>query len=196
MFALSPANLTTLNTSIDLGPHGTIALIGMDDIVRARFTREDPNGLAGIGQQVGHPWAAAIPANGEGTFVKESVIDHITRFFSYRRVGDYPLVVTVGSDLREALAASREQARVIAAVAGLATFLLAGLAAYLIREIRQRTSHEIALADERDKLQAASDRLRADSTSQGGGTEAPGDTSDLARRRRQHFRGVRHLRSR
>ncbi|HEY1886963.1 MAG TPA: PAS-domain containing protein, partial [Roseiarcus sp.] len=162
MFALSPANLTTLNTSIDLGPHGTIALIGMDDMVRARFTREDPNGLAGIGQQVGHPWAATIPPNGEGTFVKESVIDHITRLFSYRRVGNYPLVVTVGSDLAEALASSREHARVIAAITGLATFLLAGLAAYLIREIRHRTSHEIALADERDKLQAASDRLEAD----------------------------------
>ena len=125
VFALSPANLTTLNRSIDLGPHGSIALIGLDDIVRARFTREDPNGLAGIGQRVGHPWAAAIPANGEGTFIKESVIDHITRFFSYRRVGDYPLVVTVGSDLREALASSREHARVIAAIAGLATILLA-----------------------------------------------------------------------
>ena len=95
-------------------------------------------------------------------FIKESVFDHITRLFSYRRVGDYPLVVTVGSDLAEALAASREHARVIAAIAGLATILLAGLAAYLIREISQRTSHEIALADERDKLQAASDHLKAD----------------------------------
>ncbi len=128
----------------------------------SRFTREDPHGLAGIGQRVGHPWAAAIPANGEGTFIKESVIDHITRLFSYRRVGDYPLVVTVGSDVAKALAASREHARVIAAIAGLATILLTGLAVYLIREIRQRTSHEIALADERDKLQAASDCLKAD----------------------------------
>jgi PAS domain S-box-containing protein len=161
-FALSPGNLTTLNPSIDLGPRGSIALIGLDDIVRARFTREDPNGLAGIGQRVGHPWAAAIPANGEGTFIKESVIDHITRLFSYRRVGDYPLVVTVGSDLAEALASSREHARAIAAITGLATFLLAGLAAYLIREIHHRTSQEIALAGERDKLQAASDRLKTD----------------------------------
>jgi signal transduction histidine kinase len=162
VFALYPANLTTLNTSIDLGQHGSIALIGLDDIVRARFTRENPNGLAGIGQRVGHPWTAAIAVNGEGTFTKESVIDHITRLFSYRRVGNYPLVVTVGSDLAEALASSREHARVIAAITGLATFLLAGLAAYLIREIRHRTSHEMALADERDKLRAASDRLKAD----------------------------------
>ena len=161
-FALSPGNLTTLDASIDLGPRGSISLVGLDDIVRARFTREDPHGLAGIGQLVEHPWTGAIPANGEGTFIKESVIDHITRLFSYRRVGNYPLVVTVGSDLAEALASSREHARVIAAITGLATFLLAGLAAYLIREIRHRTSHEIALADERDKLQAASDRLKAD----------------------------------
>src|SRR5260370_347588 len=43
VFALSPANLTTLNTSIDLGPRGSIALIGLGDIVRARFAREDPH---------------------------------------------------------------------------------------------------------------------------------------------------------
>src|ERR1700757_3048851 len=99
MFALSPANLTTLNTSIDLGPRGSITLLGLDDIVRARFTRENPDGLAGIGRLVEHPWTAALPGNGEGAFIKESVFDHFTRLFSYRRVGEYPLVVTVGLDL-------------------------------------------------------------------------------------------------
>jgi signal transduction histidine kinase len=162
MFALSPANLTTLNTSVDLGPRGSLTLVGLDDIIRARFTRETPHGLAGIGQLVEHPWTSAIPVNGEGSFIKESIFDHVTRLFSYRRVGDYPLVVTVGLDLNEALAASREHAKMIAAIAGLATILLAGLVAYFIREIRYRTSHEIALADERDKLQAASDGLKAD----------------------------------
>jgi signal transduction histidine kinase len=162
MFALSPASLTTLNTSIDLGPRGSLALIGLDDIVRARFTRENPNGLAGIGQRLEYPWASRIPANGEGSFIKESVFDHVMRFFSYHRIGGYPLVVTVGSDLAEALASSQEYATVMVAIAGLATFLLGGLGAYLIREIRQRTSHEIALSDERDKLQAASDDLKAD----------------------------------
>jgi signal transduction histidine kinase len=162
MFALSPANLTTLNASIDLGPRGSISLIGLDDVIRARFTRDDPRGLAGVGQRVEHPWTASIPANGEGAFIKESVIDHVTRLFAYRRVAGYPLVVTVGLDLDEALMASGQYARVIVAIAGLATILMAGLAAYLIHEIGDRTSHEIALAEERDKLQAASDRLNAD----------------------------------
>jgi signal transduction histidine kinase len=162
MFALAPANLTTLNTAIDLGPRGSMSLVGLDDIIRARFTRDDTQGLAGIGQRVEHPWTSSIPADGEGAFIKESVIDHVTRLFSYRRVADYPLVVTVGLDLDEALVASREHARAIVAIAGLATILLVGLAAYLIREIRHSASHETALADERDKLRAAGERLAGD----------------------------------
>jgi PAS domain S-box-containing protein len=161
-FALSPAHLTTLNTSIDLGARGSIALVGLDDIVRARFTRQDPRGLTGIGQLVEHPWTAAIPANSEGTFINESVTDHITRLFSYRRVGDYPLVIMVGLDLNDALAGSRAHAMMIAAIAGLATILLTGLSVYLIREIGHRTTREIELADERSKLQAANQRLEED----------------------------------
>src|ERR1700737_2116726 len=61
-FALSPGNLNTLNASIDLGPRGSISLVGLDDIVGARFTREAPHGRAGIGQLVENPWPAAFPA--------------------------------------------------------------------------------------------------------------------------------------
>ena len=39
-------------------------------------------------------------------------------------------------------------------MAGLATILLAGLAGFLIREISRRTAQEIALAEERSRLQA------------------------------------------
>jgi signal transduction histidine kinase len=162
MFALAPASLTTLNTSIDLGPRGSMSLIGLDDAIRARFTRENPQGLAGIGQLVEHPWSSSLPPNGEGYFIKESIFDHLTRLFSYRRVGDYPLVATVGLDLDEALAEALHDTMMFAAIAGLATILLAGLAAYLIREIGRRTAREIELADERSKLQAANQHLQDD----------------------------------
>jgi len=42
---------------------------------------------------------------------------------------------------------------IIAAMAGLAMILLAGLAGFLIREIRRRTAQEMALAEERSRLQ-------------------------------------------
>jgi signal transduction histidine kinase len=163
MFAISPAYLTSLHRSIDLGPRGSIALIGLDNIIRARFTREHLNGLDGIGNSVeGGPWPAAFAANAEGSFTRNSVTDQISRLYSYRRVTNHPLVVAVGRDLDDALAASRAHAVTAAAIAAVATLLLAGLAGYLVREISRRTARELELADERAKLQNANQLLEAD----------------------------------
>src|SRR5207302_7019396 len=108
MFALAPANLTALHTQIDLGVHGTLTLVGLDQVIRARFTAENPDGLSSIGQTIrSHVVPSSVPANGGGSFVKASAIDNFARVFSYRRVADYPLLVIVGLDLAEALAASR-----------------------------------------------------------------------------------------
>ena len=154
MFALAPANLTASLTQIDLGVHGTLTLVGLDNVIRARFTAESPDGLSSIGQAIpSDAVPSTVPANGAGTFVKASAIDNIARIFSYRRVADYPLLVFVGLDLGEALGASRTHAMIIAAMAGLATILLAGLAGFLIREIRRGTAQEMALAEERSRLQ-------------------------------------------
>jgi signal transduction histidine kinase len=162
-FSLPPANLTTLNRSIDLGARGSLALIGLDKVIRARFTREQPDGLAGIGNSVaGGPWPTSIAANSGGSFVRVGVSDQIPRLYSYRRVGDYPLVVVVGLDLDEALSSSHAHAVTIAAVAAGATLLLAGLAAYLIREIRRGATREDELAEERTKLEEANHRLLED----------------------------------
>jgi hypothetical protein len=133
MFAVSPAYLTTLHRSIDLGPRGLIALIGLDNVIRARFTREHPDGLAGVGNIVSN--GPNLAATTESSSIGESVTDHVMRLYSIRRVADYPLVVAVGLDLDEALATPRTYSITVAAIAGLATLLLAGLAGYLVREI-------------------------------------------------------------
>src|SRR5712691_4676115 len=52
VFALSPAHLTNLHKSTDLGPRGVISLAGLDNILRARFTRDHPDGLSGVGQSI------------------------------------------------------------------------------------------------------------------------------------------------
>jgi PAS domain-containing protein len=111
--------------------------------------------LSSIGQTIANdvfPWA--VPANGEGSLVKASAIDNIARVFSYHRVAEFPLLVFVGLDLAEALGASRTHATIVAAMAGLVTLLLAGLASLLIHEIGRRTAQQIALAEEQSRLQA------------------------------------------
>jgi signal transduction histidine kinase len=160
VFMIDPGSLTRLHKLIDLAPHDVITLEGLDNIIRARFTRDSPDGMKGIGTSIaGGPRPSIIPENGEGSHVRAGVVDGVRRLFSYRRIGAYPLVVTVGLDLETALAVSRAGAVMIISMAGLATVLLAALAFYLIRQNGRRAAHEIELADERGKLRATNAEL-------------------------------------
>ena len=133
---ISPGALTTLPKTIDLGPHGVMTLTGLDAIVRARFSVDSPDGTKDIGKSIaGGTRPDDIGENTEGRYVRASVIDGIPRVFAYGRVGSYPLVVTVGLELDRELAAWRSSAATIVAMALVATFLLIGLAAYLIRQV-------------------------------------------------------------
>jgi diguanylate cyclase (GGDEF)-like protein len=135
IFSLSPASLTKFNTSVDLGPHGVMVLAGFDNIVRARFTREHPDGLDGVGEPLaGDARPQTADPNAQGFYIQPSTIDHVARLFSYRGVGEYPVFAMVGLDLDWLLAAWRSLTAVIVAMALCATVLLTGLAVYLIRQ--------------------------------------------------------------
>ena len=94
---ISPAALTTLHKTIDLGRHGVMTLSGLDDVLRARFSADSPDGTVGIGRSVGGgPRPVGISEEAEGWFMRASMLDGITRLYTYGRVGKFPLVVTVG----------------------------------------------------------------------------------------------------
>ncbi len=162
VFSIPPAELTTLYKLVHLGPQGLINLSGLDNIVRARFSREHPDGLDGVGESIaGDPRPSAVPEGGTGSYIRASVIDHVKRVFSYRRLVKYPLVVTVGLDYKNALVPSRHHARTIISLAAAATLLLGGLAIFLMREISRRVAHEIKLIDEHTKLRESTERAKA-----------------------------------
>ena len=160
VFMIGPGSLASLHQSMDLGPHDVVTLTGLDDVIRARFSRDSPDGIDGTGMSIaGGARPAVTPENAQGSYTRTSVVDGIPRLFSYRLVGTYPLVVTVGLDLDAALAAPRRYAVIMATMVGIATILLFGLAAYLVREVSIRAAHEIELAEERNKLRAANVEL-------------------------------------
>ena len=143
---VSPSALTALHKSIDLGSKGVMTLSGTDNLIRARFGADSPDGTKGIGvSMAGGARPVVIGDGAEGSFTRPGKIDGITRLFVYGRVGSYPLIVTVGLDLNRELAASRSYAVTMIVIALGATLLLTVLATYLIREIRRRAAHEIAL---------------------------------------------------
>jgi hypothetical protein len=146
---ISPSRLTTLHKSIHLGSQGVMALSGLDNVIRARFAADSPDGTKGIGNSIaGGPRPAVIEENSQDWFMRISVIDGINRLYTYGRVGSYPLVVTVGLALDHELAAWHSMAATIVAMALAATLLLTGFAVYLIRRIfyDMRAAHATTLA--------------------------------------------------
>jgi signal transduction histidine kinase len=151
---LAPGFLTHLYQKVDLGERGTLALVGLDNVVRARFSRASPEGLDGIGQSVaGGPRPSDFDADAEGFYIRESVVDHVTRVYTYRRVPHYPLVVTIGQDFHDVFASSNENTTIIISLSAAATVLLFCLALYFIRESRYRARRDQELAAEHAKLE-------------------------------------------
>jgi PAS domain S-box-containing protein len=100
--------------------------------------------------------------NSENFFLGRSVVDQVLRLYDNRRVAAYPLAVSVGLELNGALATSRSDAVMIAAITSLATLLLIGLSVYLIYEIRWRAAHANVLAAQQRQLETVNRALEAD----------------------------------
>ncbi len=160
VFLVSPAKLTMLSQSINLGESGMISLVGMDSIIRVRFSKQSPEGLDGIGQSIARGRGLGFdPENSQGSYIARGTVDHITRLFSYRQVATYPMVVIVGLGYDEGLASWWIQAETLSALGAAGTLLLGGLALYLMREIGLRALRDLELADEHRRLQAANIEL-------------------------------------
>ena len=172
VFLIPPGSLTDLNKSMDLRAHDVIVLTGLDDVIRARFASDSPDGTVGIGQSIaGGPRPSDFPERGEGFYVRPGIVDGLPRIYSYRRVGAYPLVVSVGLDMGPVLAVPNSDALRMLVMAAGATVLLAGLVTYLIREMGVVARHEKALSEERKRLEdnnveLVASRERADAVSQ------------------------------
>jgi PAS domain S-box-containing protein len=156
LLSLPPGHLTGLAKSIDLGPLGVIVLTGLDNVILARFTAQSPDGLQGIGRSIaGGTRPASFPEGAEGYYVRDGAVDGVRRILHYRRIDPYRLVVTVGLDLDQALAASTTQTWILVSLAGVATLILAILAGCLVREIGKRAAGEIEIANQQTLLQDA-----------------------------------------
>jgi signal transduction histidine kinase len=155
VFSLAPGQLTTLHKSIDLGPRGMMALIGTtDQVIRARFAAGSEGGEVGAGEQV-PPAPATFDENAPvGWFIRDAVVDHVTRLFSLRTIPGFPLRVVVGFDMSEVLAPAARHALMIEITGVIATLMLIGLMALLTVEIRRRNEREVVLRQEQARLAA------------------------------------------
>jgi diguanylate cyclase (GGDEF)-like protein len=122
-----------------LGDHGTITLLRTDGTVLMR----QPFHAADIGRTLagGH----SFPRLGQsdyGTYVDVAVIDHIQRLYSFRRIGNYPLIVVAGLATEDIYAGWRKRAMSIGTVTAVLDVLILLLSLMFARQLRRRLAME------------------------------------------------------
>lgn len=149
--SLDPNILSRLYNSIDIGKSGAITLFGLDGVVRAR-SGMTPDVLG----RTLNTQAITQALNGvmAGSYENESVIDGVARLVSFRKLTDYPLIVTVALGKDEVLAEYERSKtlmwRIVLAI-DLLLILIMGLG----------TLEKYRLDETRDLLRVARDRAEA-----------------------------------
>ncbi|MEO8674463.1 MAG: diguanylate cyclase [Casimicrobiaceae bacterium] len=142
LLSLSPEQITEFYDESDLHAYGSLGLVGLDGTVRARrvgsesTTVDDGSGA----------WVVARAAlNPKGFFEATSAADGVARFVAYRRLPEYPFVVTTAQARDEALAGfHRNRATRLALAVAATAAILAFFAVVTVLAIRlQRHRREL-----------------------------------------------------
>jgi diguanylate cyclase (GGDEF)-like protein/PAS domain S-box-containing protein len=156
LLSVTPDYFTQFYSESDLGSLGRLGLVGLDGVYRARR-------VGSVTTSTGDGSAAALVARAEATPVGlyESTDggDGVARIVAYRKLRDYPVIVTVAAARSEALAgfvASRNKYLVIAALA--TAVILVFFSAVTVLAIRLQR-HRRSLKRERQFLESILDNL-------------------------------------
>ena len=107
VISVDPFYFSDFYSGVDLGAGGVVTLVGLDGIVRARRAGDDK----AVGQDVSmSPLLKKIADKKPGGSLRfTSISDGKPRFYSYRVLAEYPLLVAVGVQDDAALADYRER---------------------------------------------------------------------------------------
>lgn len=129
--------------AVNLGSKGTISLLRDDGVLLIQNSQDD--------NRIGADWSQApimvhLKAAPSGTFWSERSRDGVPRFFSYKRVGHLPLVVSVGLSQAGVMTPWWDKVAFLC----LSYLIMAGsiltLVAMFVRELRRRQTAERAQA--------------------------------------------------
>lgn len=159
--SMDPQHFIGLYDDIDVGKHGTIALVGNDGAVRASHGNlgDAPGGAGAVA-----PVLAAVLAHGRGTLSVNNALDGRTRIHGYERLARYPLHVSVGIDFDDGMAAhDANRARALLLATLISSLILLFCAASIVLVGRLIDSRAQAIAANRAKsrfLSSMSHQLR------------------------------------
>ncbi len=143
-----PESFTRYFHSLEAGADHSAALYGTEDhLLRARIPEPNPDKWA---TPPATPLWAALSQAPSGTYETASAFDGIRRIFTYRQVGDLPLVMVVGfsaGDLKDRVVARIGWLWPVAGIIVLFFLALTGLAASVLRAQERLATANAALRD-------------------------------------------------
>jgi two-component system, LuxR family, sensor kinase FixL len=149
---ISPSRFTDFTKGADFRPTDLISVIGFDGITRARRTGD----VVSFGEDLrGKLVMSKQRANPNGTYLGPSGLDGQVRYFSHRRLKDYPLFVTSGVALSAILAPAEKRAFAYFAGAAVPTLMTLAFAGLLIVHMDRRQKQADAINDANRRLQEA-----------------------------------------
>ncbi len=176
--SLDPYYLARFYETVDLGPGGTVMLVGRDGIVRARVSFARAPGAKSLTPELTIGESVMLNLDGDGdqhTIYSEGGLDNVRRVMSYSVLHDYPLVVGVGLADRDIFAEYDASRWRLIGAATIVSLVVIAFTALLARQMlrRQRFEAELAardielraerehLSDALDSLQISNERFRA-----------------------------------
>jgi signal transduction histidine kinase/ActR/RegA family two-component response regulator len=144
-----------LFSAIDLGEHGIVNLVSTNGFLVARTPLIEKD----IGRDMsGSDMFTLLARSPVGHFEARASIDGITRLYTYRQIGNLPLVVGVGLSLHDIYAGWTRKA----AIVGGALLLLAGIYLLMMWRLRHELARRVAAEDAARAAAAESDHLAHD----------------------------------
>lgn len=121
--SLDPEYISHVYQSIDIGKEGTVTLLGSDGIIRAR--RAGGPSLLGTSLATGEVFEQ-LRTSDAGFYTTRSLTDGVDRIFAFRKVKDFPLIITVGLARDEVFRNFEQNRQKHFAIAGVLTLWLFG----------------------------------------------------------------------
>ncbi|MGI9076879.1 MAG: hypothetical protein ACR2G6_06035 [Gemmatimonadaceae bacterium] len=132
--ALDAGYFTEMYRQAELGAGGIVALVGLDGVARVRQT----SGASSYGDDMRESPPVSAQTRSPSGFARGSTgSEAVDRYYSYRTLQRYPLMVAVGTAEAEALAPVRERKRSDILIAGLASIVIGLVAAGIARGVAQ-----------------------------------------------------------
>ncbi|MES2878047.1 MAG: ATP-binding protein [Pseudomonadota bacterium] len=131
--SIDPGYFTRFYNELNLGSQGLAALYGLDGIARARTIGDQE--VFGANASTSIMFERLARQELFGSFIGRSVVDDVERMYYFRKVPQYPLVVTAGRDMEDLLANHRRARDALGLQAALVTMLILTLATALTRHL-------------------------------------------------------------